>query len=231
MACPQNPAFFLELSRIPSPVPLVSPPSLGGDVILQTVNWYDFVVLAALIYGAWSGLRAGLTGEIIRVIGLVLMLVLAFQFYQSLGNWLRAHWSIAEETAYLVAFVGIAVAVHLLALATRLATHRYMLKLKFAALVENVGGSLAGVIRMTVIMAWLTAVLYMMGSNALRRAVGEESRFGSFVASQVPTVKAIVEKRFPEKSTGLIPDLKRRPEPDYEAAGSTNAKPSASTGQ
>ena len=112
-------------------------------MFLQTLNWYDFLVLAALVYGAWSGLRAGLTGEIIRVIGLVLMFVLAFQFYQPVGDWLRMQWTMTQEIAHLIAFVGIAVVVHLLATAARLAAHRYMQKLKFAALVENVGGSLA----------------------------------------------------------------------------------------
>ena len=202
---------------------------MGGPVALRALNWYDFVVIVALIYGLWSGLRAGLTGEIIRVIGLVLMIVLAFQFYQPFGNWLQAHSPLNEEAVYLVAFVSIAVVVHLLALAARLAVHRHVQKLKLAALVENVGGSLAGVVRMLVIMAWVTAFVCLSGSDYWRRQVGEQSRFGSFVAAQVPTVKAMFERPAPEKKTGLLPDLKRRPEPNYEAAGSTNAKPSPTT--
>jgi uncharacterized membrane protein required for colicin V production len=191
---------------------------------LRALNWYDFVVIVALIYGAWSGLRAGLTGEIIRVIGLVLMIVLAFQLYQPLGNWLQAHSPLTGEAVYLVAFVSIAVVVHLLALAARLAAHRHVQKLKLAAMIENVGGSLAGVIRMIVIMAWLTAFLCLAGSDFWRHEVGEQSRFGSFVATFVPTVKAMFEKNFPERKTGLMPDLKRRPEPDYEGGGPTNTK-------
>ncbi len=202
---------------------------MGVEAALQALNWYDFVVIVALLYGAWSGLRAGLTGEIIRVIGLVLMVVLAFQFYLTVGNWLQTHSSLSAETANLIAFVSIAVAVHLIALATRLATHRRMQKLKFTALLENVGGSLAGVVRMIVIMAWLTAFVFLWGNDFWRRAVGEQSRFGSFVAEQVPAVKAMVEKSFPEKKTRLLPDLKRRPEPNYEEVGSTNAKPSPTT--
>jgi hypothetical protein len=126
--------------------------------------------------------------------------------------------------------VGIAVIVHLLALGARLSMHRHMQKLKFAALIENVGGSLAGIVRMIVVMAFLTAFIYLSGSDAWRREVGEQSRFGALVAGQVPTVKAMVEKRFPEKKPGLMPDLKRRPEQDYELGGSTNAKPSPTPG-
>ena len=196
---------------------------------VEALNWYDFVVIVALIYGAWSGLRAGLTGEIIRVIGLVLMIVLAFLLYEPFGNWLRVHSPLSGEVVYLIAFVSIAVVVHLLALAARLAIHRHMQKLKFAALIENVGGSLAGVVRMIVIMAWFTAFVCLSGNTFWRQQVGEQSRFGSFIAEQVPTVKAMIGKSFPEKKTELLPDLKRRPEPNYEEVGSTNATPSSTT--
>ena len=196
---------------------------------VEPLNWYDFVVIAALIYGAWSGLRAGLTGEIIRVIGLVLMIVLAFQFYQAFGNWLRAHSPLNEEVVYLIAFVSIAVVVHLLALATRLAAHRHMQKLKLAALIENVGGCLAGVVRMVAIMAGVTALACLSGKDFWRHQIGEQSRFGSFVAEQVPTVKAMIDTSLPGKKTGLMPDLKRPPEPNYEEVGSSNAKPPSTT--
>lgn len=190
-----------------------------------TLNWYDLVVIGALLFGVWSGLRAGLSGEIIRVIGLVLMIVLAAEFYLPAGNWLRTHSQLGEEFAYLVAFVSIAVTVHLVALAVRLATHRQMQKLKFAAIVENVGGSFAGVIRMAVIMTWLTVLLCLSESHFWRRTAGEESRFGSFVVGHLPAVDAVVKKNFADK-TWFLNDLKRRAEPNYEEAGSTNAKPS-----
>jgi membrane protein required for colicin V production len=194
-----------------------------------TLNWYDFVVIVALLYGVWSGLRAGLTGEIIRVIGLVLMIVLAAEFYLPAGNWLQAHSRLGEEPAYLIAFVSIAVVVHLIALAARLATHKQMQKLKFAAMVENVGGSFAGVIRMAVIMMWLTVLLCLSNSDFWRQTAGEESRFGSFVINQLPAVNNMVKKSLPQKT--WLSDLKRRPEPNYEEAGSTNAKPSRTSNQ
>jgi len=160
---------------------------------------------------------------------LILMVVLAFEFYVPFGNWLTQHSPLTGEAANLVAFVSIAVVVHLLALAARIAAHRHVQKLKLAALIENVGGSLAGVIRMLVIMAWFTAFLCLSGSDFLRQAAGEHSRFGSFVAELVPTVKAMIERGFPEKNTHLLPDVKRRPETDYEGGRSPGPKPSPPT--
>jgi len=193
-------------------------------MVLGTLNWYDLVVIVALLYGIWSGLRAGLTGEIIRVIGLVLMIVLAIEFYLPAGDWLQSQFHMDSEVSYLLAFVGIAVVVHLIALAIRLATHKEMQKLKMAAMVENVGGSFAGVVRMTLIMTWVTVLLCLSDSPFWRHTVGEESRFGAFVINQIPAVKNIVEKSIPQKT--WLSDLKRRPEQNYyEESGATNAKP------
>jgi hypothetical protein len=97
-----------------------------------------------------------------------------------------------------------------------------MQKMKLGALVENIGGAFAGVVRMTLIMAWLTVILALSSGESLKRSVGVESRFGSFVVSQIPALKPIVEKSLP-KRLWTMPDVKRPPEPNYEDAAATNA--------
>ena len=196
----------------------------------RLVNWYDVVVVLALLYGVWSGVRAGLTGEIIRVIGLILMIAVALTSYQSAGNWMAGHSQIPVETAQLIAFVSIAVVVYLISVAVRLAFHRRMLQYKFSALVENVGGGCAGVVRMTAIMAWLTVVVSLSADDSVRRSIGADSRFGSFVVHQLPVLQSVVERSLP-KSRWITRDLKRRPEPNYEevAATDTNTNHSKAT--
>src|SRR6266851_2401472 len=122
------------------------------------LNWYDIVVVAALFYGVWSGIHAGLTGEIIRAVGLVLMVVLASEFHESVGDWLHMSFPLSDDAAQVVAFVGIAVVVYLITLAVRLRTRQQMQELKVAALLENVGGGFGGAVRMVAIMAWVTVV-------------------------------------------------------------------------
>ena len=187
----------------------------------RVVNWYDVVVVLALLYGVWSGVRAGLTGEVIRVIGLILMVAVALTSYQSAGNWMAGHSQMPVETAQLLAFVSIAVVVYLISVAVRLALHRRMLQYKFSALVENVGGGCAGVVRMTVIMAWLTVVLSLSANASVRRNIDGGSCFGSFIVHQLPALQSVVERSLP-KSRWITQDLKRRPEPDYEEVGATD---------
>jgi uncharacterized membrane protein required for colicin V production len=189
--------------------------------VTQAVNWYDVVVAAALLYGVWSGLRVGLTGEIIRVVGLVLAVVLALTLYQPVGDWIWHRCQLSQETAQLVAFVSLAVVVYLISMAVRLATHRHMKQYKFSALLENVGGAFAGMVRMAVIMAWLTLILVLSGMSQLGRSVSEESRFGSFVVRQLPALQSVVQKSLPRQMR-IMPDLKRQPEPNYDEVGATN---------
>jgi uncharacterized membrane protein required for colicin V production len=137
----------------------------GGSVTSPSgFNWFDVVVLLALVYGTWSGERAGLSGEFIRLFGLVLMAVLGLTYYLPAGKWLQGATGLVEELANLVAFISIAVAVYLATLLVRLLVHKRMKKLRFTAMLENVGGAMAGILRMAVFMAWLSLTLTMMRS-------------------------------------------------------------------
>ncbi len=197
---------------------------LGLALTSGSVNWYDVVVVGAMFYGVWSGIRAGLTGEIIRVIGLVLMIVVAVHFHQPMGDWLSANSALPDDTAQLIAFVSIAVVVYLISIWIRLATHKRMLELKTGALVENVGGGFAGAVRMVLIMAWVTVVLSLSTSSFLNDQVGVKSRFGSLVLDQLPAARAAMQKSTPQNDW-LSPDVKRRTEPNYEISGPTNTQP------
>jgi len=193
----------------------------GESTVTQAVNWYDVVVAAAVFYGVWSGLRAGLTGEIIRVVGLVLAVVLGLALYQPTGDYIGHHSQLSQETAQLVAFVSIAVVVYLISVAVRLATRRRMKEYKFSALLENVGGAFAGAVRMTVIMGWLTLILTLSGGSLVGRSVSEESRFGSYIVHQLPALQSVADKSLPRQMR-FMPDLKRQPEPNWDEGGATN---------
>ena len=189
---------------------------------MQGVNWYDIVVVVAVLYGLWAGIRAGLTGEIIGVVGLVLMIWLSLQFHTNAGDLLRSlmGWS-DVGFSNLVGFAGIAAAVWVLTYIARRKVHERMLKLKLASVVENGGGAFAGMVRMVVVMIFTTVVASLTRSAWLHRHVVNDSRFGSLIAERFPSVKSAVEKSFPEKLWPLG-EIKRREEPKIEE---TETKP------
>jgi uncharacterized membrane protein required for colicin V production len=194
----------------------------GGSVISPSgFNWFDVVVLLALVYGIWSGIRAGLSGELIRLFGLVLMAVLGLTYYLPVGKWLQGVTGWVEELANLVAFISIAVAVYLATLLIRLVVHKRMKKLRFTTVLENVGGAVAGVLRMAILMAWVSLMLAMMRSPFWHEQIVGGSQFGSFVVKQFPAIEAVAKKDFPE-TLWFMKDLKRPGEVDVDKGGAVN---------
>jgi hypothetical protein len=88
---------------------------------------------------------------------------------------------------------------------------------RFSATVENVGGALAGVVRMTAVMACLTAVICMLRDDYWLNQVGRQSRFGAFVAQHTPVVTELLKNHTVDAANPL-PELKRRTDPDFESS-------------
>jgi uncharacterized membrane protein required for colicin V production len=181
----------------------------------STWNWYDAVVGIALLWGLGSGVRNGLTGEILRVLGLLAMVWVALKFYIPAGTWLQQSMKMPEEPARLTAFVVIAIGVYLLARWVRNFIHVRVKRFKFGAFLENMGGALVGVARMVVVMGFLTILISLMRSPFWHEQVSTRSQFGSFVVAKFPAVAEVVKKEFPE-TLWFTKDIKRREEPSPE---------------
>jgi uncharacterized membrane protein required for colicin V production len=180
-------------------------------------NWFDIIVLFAAIFGVWSGLRSGLTGELIGAIGFILMIVVAVTCSQPLGTWLQQTIGLTPDWANLSAFVALIGTVLLVTAIARNITHNRMKQRRFSATVENVGGAVAGAVRMIVVMACLTVVICMLRDDYWLNQVGRESRFGSFVGHQTPVITELL-KNHSVDGTSPLPELKRRSDPDFESS-------------
>jgi hypothetical protein len=112
--------------------------------------------------------------------------------------------------------------VYVLTLALRNFVTGRVKKFKFLAIVDNLGGAVAGVARMAVVMAFVTLMISLMRSPFWHRQVSTNSVFGSTVVAQFPAVQEVVKKSFPEK-LWITDELKRREEPDVDNAGTKTA--------
>ncbi len=176
---------------------------------VATFNWYDWVVVALLFYSVWGGLRSGLSGELVMTIGLVLMIGLAAWLFHPAGNWLTEHAHLNHDIADLVAFVGIALVVYVIALTIRQILRRKMKTGLFSSLIENIGGVVAGLVRMLLLLGALSVGLCLLPSEFWHEQVGRKSRFGSFVVERFPSVKESLESKA-KKDLWFLKDIKRR---------------------
>jgi uncharacterized membrane protein required for colicin V production len=182
-----------------------------------TFNWYDFVVLFALLFGVWSGIRTGFLGEIIRAVGLVAMVVVALVYYHRGGEWLRGQTGFSPEFANLVSFIAICTAVYALFVGLRSLLHKRMKRATTPAFVENTGGGVLGVIRMLAIMVGLTIGLTLVRSPFWHQEVANQSRFGRYVVHRFPAVESMTHSNYEEK-LWFLDKLLRPEEPGIEDA-------------
>jgi hypothetical protein len=115
------------------------------------------------------------------------------------GKWAAKQVGWEEEAATFGSFVAIAVAIYLVKTAAQALVHRRMKKAWFSAMVENVGGTLAGLVRMTALMCVLTLALSLVRSEFWHQEVARDSRFGSFVSKQMPAAEEMARKYLSEK--------------------------------
>ena len=185
-------------------------------------NWYDAVVVVVVGYGVWSGIRRGLTGEIVGIIGLVLTVGLAVWGYERMGTWLHGLTGWAMEVSEFVGFISIAVGMYLITCAVRLLLRRRSKQQRpLAAAVESVGGAIIGLLRMTAVMAAVTVALCLTRSELWHEQLGQKSRFGSVVVHLVPDIAEAIDRESGQE-IWFMRELKRLPEPGIEDSG-TNA--------
>ncbi len=173
------------------------------------INWFDIVVVIAIGYGVWNGIRTGLSGELVRAIGLVAMIVIALMTFQPVGTWFEQQTGMAIAWAYLVGFISVAIVILVIAESVRVILHRRLKQQLFTATIENIGGAMAGAIRTLVIMVWLTLILCLLRGEFWVSQIGRQSRFGSFVVQRVPAVAELVHETS-QDSLQILQNIKRR---------------------
>ncbi len=145
------------------------------------------------------------------------MMVGAIKFYQPAGAWLQGVLGISRESGNLFAFVGIAIAVYVVSLAIRRVLRKRMDKAGIlSASIENLGGAVAGVVRMAAVMAIVSIALCLTRSEFWHKQVGHDSRFGAYMVDKFPSVAATVNRSFPEK-LWFLDTLERREDPELPA--------------
>ena len=203
--------------------------SIAETVITFETHWYDVVVVVALLIGLWSGMRTGYSGEVLRSVGLVLAVIAGMGYYAAAGQWLTKYSSLVPERANLVMFVVIVLGVYVVFGLAQLVVERWTRNRPLSAFTENLGGAVAGLVRMGAIMVAVTVYFCLLQSEFWHEQVGRESRFGQRVVQQFPDLAPVVQKREVEK-IWFLREPKRRPEFDIEQTEPENPqKPGSGT--
>ena len=158
---------------------------------LPSPNVVDIAALVVCVIGIIQGLRRGLSGEIARLIGVVVAFILGVFFYRPFGSWLVDRVRISE-LAFAVAFILTVMGAAVVMLLVRLVLKRIMVVV-FEPHAEKIGGAIAGFLRMSFFVLIIFVMMNMWPNDYLNKIFGEDSVIGSQVVKIVPTIEEEIE--------------------------------------
>ena len=153
-------------------------------------NMLTVVEMGALVLVLWEflwGLKRGLSGELSRLIGTVIVLTAGLRFYQAVGRLLTDNTRLSEdpELALAVAFLLIVVCFALLFLILRLILRLLML-VKFNDKIDRSGGGIAGLLRGALMAILCVYAIGLWPHEYLRNVVRKQSIVGRAVFQYAP---------------------------------------------
>jgi membrane protein required for colicin V production len=120
------------------------------------MNWLDIVILIILGISIFSGLKRGLVTSVLSLVGFILGIVLAGNFYQQLGDALG--FISNRDVANIVAFIFILGVVMVIA-AIVAGILKTILKAIMLGWVDHLGGAVFGLIASVLTVSALLAIL------------------------------------------------------------------------
>ena len=186
----------------------------------------DLVILAVLLFGAWRGFRNGLSGEIVRVAGLVVAFLVGARTHVPLGNWIEETTRLSAPAARALGFGAVFAGIWAVGHLARFILHKIM-TITFVKPLEIAGGVAAGVIKTG---AAISAVLIFINLaprlTFVANAVNERSTICTFLSAHAPALYSSLRERYAvvagapgdQETGGGAPEGATIPEPDDTAA-------------
>ncbi len=176
------------------------------DTIREWFNIVDGIVAVVLVLGLLGGVRRGLSGELLRVITIVIALLVGWYGTNMAAHWLadRSDWP--DDDLYVVALLGLIVGTYTILGIIR-HVFRIFLDFSFRGRLEILGGAMLGLLRATVFCAIALLAASLIPSENLQAAI-DRSRTGTLVVTYLtPAYNAWAEEnpnlKLPVKESGL----------------------------
>ena len=157
------------------------------------MNWLDIVIIIAMLLAVFGGLKNGLVKGVVTLAGLIIGIVLAGRYYQTLGALLPANWGGAAD---IVGFV-IVLAVVMLVAAVIAFLLRGVLKAIMLGWLDRLGGAVFGLLMAAFSWGALLAILgKYAGSLGFFSDIIAGSALASFLLGAFPFILGLLPAEF-----------------------------------
>jgi membrane protein required for colicin V production len=153
------------------------------------MNWLDIVILIIMGISVFSGLKQGLVTSVLSLLGFIVGIVLASNFYKQLGN--AMGFISNDNVANIVAFIIIfAVVMVIAAIAAGLI--KTILKAVMLGWVDHLGGAFFGLVASVLTISALLAILVKYTSSS----IFTESALAGFFLDKFPIIMGFLPSEF-----------------------------------
>ena len=153
------------------------------------MNWIDIVIAAYLVISVITGIAQGLIKSVLSLLGVIVGLILAANYYKQLGGALKIISN--TEVANVVAFVIIMLAV--MAVATIIAVVlKTVIKTIMLGWLDRIGGAIFGLILGALSVAGILAVIVKVtGTNLIT-----DSALAKILLDKFPIILSLLPSEF-----------------------------------
>lgn len=175
----------------------------------------DWIAGGILLVGLLGGIRRGLSGELSRLVALVLSFSGAWYFHRQAVPFLQSRLDWGEDALLLTAFLSIFLLLYLVLKVIRFAVHT-ILNITFRGPLESVGGALLGLLRYSLVVVVLFLIANQVPSETVRTQLAD-SRIHQLIQEHFqPAYDSLAEtfpilKSSPSESDELYQDLAPQP--------------------
>ncbi len=172
---------------------LVIAQNVTETIETMKVGWVDVVFMLFVVLGMFSGYRHGLAKETLKVISTVGALMVAFYFYDPMGIWIK-------RNAFLPQGLGMPVAFFVLLTFSTIFFYYALLLLgqlaevRFAHVLDKIGGLLLGFGRYVVIFSLFSTILLLLNMSFISKSYSKNSMVGPFISTLAPNLYKQVNK-------------------------------------
>ena len=157
------------------------------------MNWLDIVLILIIAIPAVIGVWRGLLKTVVPLIGIVLGVYLAGQFYSPVANWLSV-WLESPAQSKIVAFLIIFVVVLLITMVVAWQL-RKVLNILLLGWIDHIGGLVFG-LAIGAIISGVVVLLFARFPFAGVEAIIQDSALAVFLLDKFPFVLGLLPEEF-----------------------------------
>ncbi|MEI6633372.1 MAG: CvpA family protein [Chlamydiota bacterium] len=159
-------------------------------------HWIDLVVVLFVVRGVVIGHRRGLSGELLRFLGILCAIALSFKFYEAAADRFAPHLPGGRNVAIACGFSAVFLCVLALFYMLNQTLH-HLARLPGVAALEKTGGAVLGGAKAFLFACAVLILLALVKVERISNAVSQDSFFGQMAISAVPGAYRLAVRVYP----------------------------------